>query len=66
MWGEKELKLRGEAKEVKGTMEINKFSLDDFSQKLVEVKSGGGCPCQGSNQTRPDPGILTPRPTPMS
>lgn len=53
MWGEKKLKLRGEAKEAKGTVGINKSSLADFSQKLVEVKSGGGCPCQGSNQTRP-------------
>lgn len=50
--GEEELKLRGEARQVKGTMEINKSSLADISQKLAEVKSGGGCPCQGSNQTR--------------
>lgn len=47
--GEKELKLRGEARQVKGTMEINKSNLADFSQKLAEVKSGGRCPWQGSH-----------------
>lgn len=47
-----ELKLLpGEAREAKGTMEMNTSNPADSSEKLVEVKSGDD-DCQGSYQTR--------------